>query len=85
MRSINIAQDIEAILTQYARCIPDLFAEFDLAEIEVVHNFGMVYDIVRRLDDDNEVVLGEIIISDSFEAFFDIFEADELLLEDEVG
>ena len=85
MRSINIAQDIEAILTQYARCIPDLFAEFDLAEIEVVHNFGMVYDIVRRLDDDNEVVLGEITISDSFEAFFDIFEADELLLEDEVG
>ena len=85
MRSINIQQDIEAILTQYARCIPDVFSEFDLNEVEVIFSgVNGIFDLVRVLDDDNEVVLGEVVLNESLEAFFEFFEANELLLEDEV-
>ena len=76
MRSISIRADIEVILTQYARSIPDLFTEFDIGEIEVLHSCDEFYDIVRVIDEDNEVILGEITISDDFVASFDIFEAE---------
>ena len=83
MRSISIQQDIEAILTQYARCIPDVFSEFDLNEVEVIFSgVDGIFDLVRVLDDDNEVVLGEVVLNESLEASFEFFEANELLLED---
>lgn len=85
MRSINIQEDIEAILTQYARCIPDVFSEFDIASVEVVFSgVDGVFDIVSVLDEDNEVVLGEIVVNYDFEAFFDIFDANTLELTEEV-
>lgn len=86
MRSINIQEDIEAILTQYARCIPDVFSEFDISQVEVIFTgVDGIFDIVQVVDDDNEVVLGEITLSDTFEAFYDIFDSNELLLVGEVA
>ena len=75
MRSIYIRDDIEAILTQYARAIPEIFSEFDISTIEVVFTgVDGIFDLVHVVDDDNEVVLGEIIVSEDLEASFDIFE-----------
>ena len=83
MRSINIQSDIEAVLTQFARCIPDVFAEFDLSEIEVIFSgVDGVFDLVRILDDETELVIGEIVLDEDLVASFDIFE--EEVTENEV-
>lgn len=83
MRSINIQSDIEAILTQFARCIPDVFQEFDLVTIEAVFTgVDGVFDLVRILDDETELVIGEIVLDEDLVASFDIFE--EEVTENEV-
>lgn len=74
MRSINIQADIEAVLTQYVRCVPDIFLEFG-ENVEVFYNDG-VFEIVQALDEDNEVVLGEITLDGDLVASFEIFESE---------
>ena len=75
MRSISIRDDLEAILAQYARCIPEILMQYDLNQISVVFTeVDGVFDLVLIEDEDNEVVLGEIIVSEDLEASFEIFE-----------
>lgn len=75
---INITTDIEAILTQFAQAIPDLFLQYDREAIQVVANndgwnYG-VFDIVLVISDEEELVLGEMVLSADFDLSYEIFE-----------
>jgi hypothetical protein len=71
---INITTDIEAILTQFARAIPDLYLDFDREAIQVVESGFGVFDIVLVLSEDEELVLGEMVLSADFDLTYEIFE-----------
>ena len=83
MRSIYIRDDIETILAQYARCIPEVLSTYDLSKVDVVFTgVDGIFDLVVIEDEDNEVVIGEIILSEDLEASFDIFEDNETVLDE---
>lgn len=83
MRSIYIREDIEQILGQYAKCIPEILMEYDLTKIEVVFtDVDGIFEIVLVEDEDNEVVLGEIILSEDLEASFDIFPGNVTIIDE---
>ena len=72
MRSINIVEDIEQVLTQFARSTPEIFMEFTIAKIDVIFN-GTSFDIVYAIDEDEELVLGEIWLDDKYTATFNVY------------
>ena len=83
MRSIYIREDIEQILAQYARCIPEVLSTYDLSKVDVVFTgVDGIFDLVVIEDEDNEVVIGEIILSEDLEASFDIFDGNEVILDE---
>ena len=71
---INITTDIEEVLAQFARAIPDLYLDFDREAIQVVHNENGVFDIVLVLSEDEELVVGEMKLSADFDLSYEIFE-----------
>lgn len=77
MRSINILDDIEAVLHQSAIAIPDIFLEYDVNRVELQvddEDRPTVWDIVFVESDETEIVLGEITLLEDFTAIFDIFD-----------
>jgi len=79
MRSINILDDIQAVLLQSAIAIPEVFLNYDVTCVELqVDDVDRptVFDIVLVESDETELVIGEIVLSEDFTATFDIFEAD---------
>lgn len=76
MRTISIQKDIENVLLQYARAIPEVFTSYDIANVEIQHNpeDTNLWDIIFVESDETEVVLGEIALSLDFFVTFDIFE-----------
>lgn len=75
MRSINILDDIQAVLLQSAIAIPEVFLNYDVTKVELQAG-PTVFDIVFVESDETELVIGEIVLSEDFEASFDIFDAD---------
>lgn len=77
---INITTDIEEVLAQYARAIPDLYLDFDREAIQVVHSKYCIvdlvqfFDIVLVLSEDEELVVGEMKLSADFDLSYEIFE-----------
>lgn len=93
MRSINIFDDINQILSQYAASIPDIFLNYS-GELYVTQNFEDVcredgeialFDICIGLDDNTEEVVGEIALFDDFTATFDIFDEKDDFPEESVN
>jgi hypothetical protein len=79
MRSIYILEDIQAVLLQSAIAIPEVFLSYDVSKVELqVDDVDRptVWDIVFVESDETELVIGEIVLSEDFEASFDIFDAD---------
>jgi len=75
MRTINLADDILAILTQSAKAIPDLFLDFDAERIEVVTTEDAgIFDIVIVESEDEELLVGEIVLDEDLNATFELFE-----------
>jgi len=70
---MNIRDDIETILTQYAQAIPDLFLEYDREAIQVVHSAAGFFDIVLVLSEDEELLVGEMVLDADFELSYEIF------------
>lgn len=74
---MNITNDIETILTQYAQAIPDLFLEYDREAIRVVRNYNIwnygVFDIVVVLSEDEELLVGEMTLDADFGLTYEIF------------
>lgn len=64
MRTISIRDDIQQIVLQYVRALPDIYLSCDPARVELVeyHEDGMVFsaDIVLVESDDTELVLGDL-------------------------
>lgn len=75
---MNITNDIEQVLTQYARAIPDLYLDFDREAIQVVYSGrdeGLVtFDIVLVLSEDEELLVGEMLLDADFALSYEIFE-----------
>lgn len=77
MRSINITQDIEEVLRQLVIAIPEVFLDYDvdLIELEVDdEDRPTVWEIVFVESEDTELVLGEVVLLENFEAEITIFE-----------
>ena len=76
---INITTNIEDLLTAYAQVIPDLFLHYDRDEIQVVaSNYCEIehtsyFDIVLVISDEEELVLGEMVLSADFDLSYEIF------------
>lgn len=76
---MNIRDDIETILTQYAQAIPDLFLEYDREAIQVVLGDGdwndgrLPFDIVLVLSEDEELLVGEMELTADFDLSYEIF------------
>ena len=75
---INITTDIEKLLTSYAQALPDLYLDFDREAIQVVHKhfFDLVqlFDIVLVLSEDEELLVGEMMLDADFALSYEIFE-----------
>ena len=85
MRSISIRDDIEQVILQYARSIPEVFMAYDIESIEVWERSSLVWDLIFVESEETELVIGEITLNSDFEAFFDIFEEEVLELTEELG
>lgn len=76
---MNIRDDIEMILTQYARAIPDLYLDFDREAIQVVYthvfdaDLVQLFDIVVVLSEDEELLVGEMLLDADFALSYEIF------------
>ena len=75
---INITTDIEKLLTSYAQALPDLYLDFDREAIQVVHSGrdeGLAtFDIVLVLSEDEELLVGEMMLDADFALSYEIFE-----------
>jgi hypothetical protein len=79
MRSINITQDIEEVLRQLVIAIPEVFLDYDVDLIELQVDDRQVtiptaWDIVFVESEDTELVLGEVVLLENFEAEITIFD-----------
>ena len=89
MRNISIREDIEVVVLQLVRAIPDVFLNYDVNSVELVeyHEDGLVgsWDIVFVESDDYEVIIGEAVLGSDLFVEIDIFsDEDELLLTYEI-
>ena len=89
MRNISIREDIEVVILQLVRAIPDVFLNYDVNSVELVeyHEDGLVgsWDIVFVESDDYEVIIGEAVLGSDLFVEIDIFsDEDELLLTYEI-
>lgn len=85
MRIISIRDDIEQVVLQLVRAIPEIYLEYDVSRVELVeyHEDGQIFsaDIVFVESDDVELVLGDVSVGTDLMLEVDIYsEEDELLL-----
>ena len=85
MRIISIRDDVEQVVLQLVRAIPEIYLEYDVDRVELVeyHEDGQIYsaDIVFVESDDVELVLGDVSVGTDLMLEVDIYsEEDELLL-----
>lgn len=85
MRTITLRDDLEQIVLQYVRAIPEIYMDYDIARVDLVeyHEDGQVYsaDIVFVESDDYEVVLGDISLGTDLILEVDIYsDENELIL-----
>lgn len=85
MRNLSIREDIEVVILQLVRAIPDVFLNYDVNSVELVeyHEDGLAgsWDIVFVESDDYEVIIGEAVLGTDLFVEIDIFsDEDELLL-----
>lgn len=66
MRTFELHDDIEQIILELVRAIPEVYLDFDVAKVQLVedHNDGLVYsaDVVVVLNEDEELVIGEVVL-----------------------
>lgn len=66
MRTFELHDDIEQIILELVRAIPEVYLDFDVAKVQLVedHEDGLVYsaDVVVVLNEDEELVIGEVVL-----------------------
>lgn len=88
MRTISIRDDVEQVVLQYVRALPEIFTEFDIASVELqeyaVDGAVFAADIVFVESDDYELVIGDVTVGTDLILEVDIYsEEDELILTSE--
>lgn len=89
MRIISLRDDLEQVVLQFVRAIPEIFMDYDIARVELVqyvHEDGLVFnaDIVFVESDDTEIVLGDVQVGTDLMLEIDIYpNEDELVLTSE--
>lgn len=76
-RSISIRDDIEQVLLELVTAIPEVFLEYDVDLIELQvddEDRPTVWEIVFVESEDTELLLGEVVLLENFEAVVMIFE-----------
>jgi len=83
MRNICIREDIEVVILQLVRAIPEVFLDYDADRVQLVeyHEDGLVgsWDIVFVENDDYEVVLGEVALGTDLFVDIEIYEDEKVL------
>ena len=90
MRNISIREDIEVVILEMVKAIPEVFLDYDVKSIELVpyHEDGLLgsWDIVFVESDESELVIGEATLGSDlfveFEIFSEEIEDEKLVLED---
>ena len=72
MRQVSIKQDIEQVILQYVKSIPDIFLEFE--EVELVEIEPFFWEIIHVESEEIETVLGEVTLNHDLSINVDIFE-----------
>lgn len=85
MRNISIRDDVEVVVLQLVRAIPDVFLSYDVNSVQLVeyHEDGLVgsWDIVFVESDDYEIVIGEASLGSDLFVDIDIYsDEDEFIL-----
>ena len=85
MRNLSIREDIEVVILQLVRAIPDVFLNYDVNSVELVeyHEDGLIgsWDVVFVESDDYEVIIGEAVLGSDLFVEIDIYsDEDELVL-----
>jgi hypothetical protein len=86
MRIVSLRDDVEQVILQYVRAIPDIFTVYDISRVELVGydgDRGLVaeYDIVFVESDETEIVLGDVQLGTDLMLEVDIYsDEDELVL-----
>lgn len=88
MRTISIRDDVEQVVLQYVRALPEIFTEFDIANVELqeydVDRQVFAADIVFVESDDYELVIGEVTVGTDLILEVEVYsEEDELILTSE--
>ena len=88
MRTISIRDDVEQVVLQYVRALPEIFTEFDIASVELqeyaVDGSVFAADIVFVESDDFELVIGEVTVGTALMLDVEVYsEEDELILTSE--
>ena len=77
MRNISIRDDIEVVILQLVRSIPEIFLDYDINQVQLVeyHEDGQVYsaDIVFVESDEYEVVLGDVVLNSDLFVEIDVY------------
>lgn len=86
MRSISIRDDIEQVLLELVTSVPEVFLDYDVNLIELQGDDASDYDEDRQVaiptvweivfveSEDTELVIGEVVLLENFEAVIMIFE-----------
>ena len=76
MNVLNITKSMELIVYNYVRCFEQVRGQ----NFELVHSRGDgIYDIVVRLNEDEELVIGEVDVDTDFNVYVEFFDDNEVL------
>lgn len=83
MRAFSICDDLEVVILELVRAIPEVFLDYNTGSVEIVEVYplceGVVaaWDIVFVESDDYEVVIGDVVLNKSLIAVIDIYSDEE--------
>lgn len=77
MRTISIRDDIEQVIRELVVAIPEVYLDYDINSIELQvddEDRPTVWEIVFVESENTELVLGEVVLMENFDAEITIFE-----------
>jgi len=91
MRIVSLRDDLEQIVLQYVRAIPEIYMDYDINSVELVsydddRGYVAQYDIVFVESDETEIVLGDAQVGTDLILEVDIYpsENDLILTSDQI-
>lgn len=73
MNVLNITKSMELIVYNYVRCFEQVRGQ----NFELVARGDGIYDIVVQLDEDEELVIGEVDVDTDFDVYVEFFDDED--------